>query len=530
MLSDTGRSSKVPIMEKGDDTSNPLFTSITRKTLLVMVNFVIMGLIGIISWKFVATSMPQESVGIVHFALGFIGVFSFITNLGFGSSHVKRISEGQDLGRCIGTFMAIQLGLSVVFTLTVFLSLFFWKEIIGKGFETPAHERIIYLMLLYFISNNLATVATQTFAAKVEIAKNQFTVLMGALVQLGATIIIVLSTNSAYWFAMSFVIGAFFNFAISFSLLSKYPIKMPTLGLFKSYFFFAFPIFIVSALGTIPPNIDKIMIQLFWDAHEVAIYTGGQKFSFYIINIAAGLGMILFPIFSSLNANRKDDEIKDLVLRSERLMAILIAPISALLFSLAIPVVTLLGDTDYRASYLVLQPLAIWGFLRAMISPYRNLIMGIGKPKVLAIISIVSVVSIVLFNFIFIPMDISMLGIDMLGMGAMGAAIATLLSAALSSILFRIFAYRYAKVFFNPQIFKPLLISGVMAGAILGLQLLIPADGWVSFIIYGLVGSAFYFAAMMVLKGFTKEDRELLFNTINPLLMLKYIKEEFFPR
>ncbi len=517
-------------MVEDTEENDPLFTSITRKTLLIFINFLIMGLIGLISWKVVSTNIPQESIGIVQFSFGFIGMFSFIMNIGIGSSHVKRISEGKDLGRCMGTFLTLKVILTAVFAACVVGSIFIWKNVVGKGFETLHHEPVLYLMLLYFISNNLATIGARTFVGRVEIAKYQSTILVAAVIQLIATIIVALMFNDPYWLAITYIIGAFVNFSFSFILLSRFPIKAPTFKMMKSYFVFALPIFIVSVLSTLPPNIDKVFIQLFYDASAVAIYRGGQVYSQYIMQISAGLGMILFPVFSSLKAKGKDSEITDVVFRSERLIAIIICPIAAMLFALAIPVVTILGDSDYRASYLVLQFLVLWAFLKALISPYRNLIMGVGKPKVLALISVVSVSTIILLDLIFIPTDIKILNLKLFGLGASGAALATYLSALITFIMMRIFAYKYERVLINPRIVKALLMA-VMSGVVIYiLNYYIPATNIVMLSVYTAGGFFLYFIFMLVFKGFEGNDKDLLMKAIDVRLMLKYLKEEFFGR
>ncbi|MGA1820246.1 MAG: oligosaccharide flippase family protein [Thermoplasmatota archaeon] len=512
----------------GANVANVLFTSISRKTLLILINFVIMGLIGIISWKVISTNISQENVGIVRFALGFLGTFSFITNLGFGASHVKRISEGKDIGLCIGTFLTIQIFLVFVFVGVVVGSIFAWKNIIGMGFQTPHHENVIYLMMGFFVANNLATVGFQTFVGKVEIAKNQITVLSASFLQLISTIMIAVFFDDPYWLAVTFLVGAIANFVIAFILLSRYPIKKPTKAMIKSYFIFALPIFIISALGTLPPNIDSVLIQLFWDAKSVAIYRGGQIYSQYLIQISAGLGMILFPIFSKLKTGGKDQHIKEIIYKSERLMAMVVAPLASIIFALSIPIVTLLGSSDYRASYLVLQPMVVWAYMKAMISPYWNLIMGVGKPKVLAIVSIVSVLSIVLLDLIFIPTDIKFLNLKLLGLGAAGAAYATLLSAGITFLLIRSIAFYYQRTFLNIRIFHPIGIAIIAGISVYGLNHLLPATNFFLLMIYPILGLSVFFILMLATKGFTEEDKALFRNVLNPFHMIRYIREEIF--
>jgi len=523
-------------MTESDHEERTLFTGITRQTLLIVLNFFFMGLIGVISWKVVASNLTLpdsgglSEVGIVNFAIGFAGLFSFITNLGFGSAHVKRVSEGQDLGKCIGTYFTIQVMSIFVFIITVVGSIFIWKNVMNRGFESVYHEYTIYIILGYFAANNLSTVAQQTFIGRIEIAKNQIVVLIGAFIQLIVTIIVVTSVRDTFLYAMTFVVGAFTNLGISFYFLLKLPIKRPSWDLFKSYFVFSIPMFIVTVMSQLATNIDKVMVQLFWDSYNVGVYVGGQKFSVYLIMISTGIGTILFPTFSRLKSSGREGHIRNLTYSSERLIAMFMGPFCAVVFALSIPIVTLLGDTTYAASYLILQPLAIWSYFKSLSTPYRNLIMGIGKPKILAIVSIVSLVSIVGFNLIFIPKDIKIFGIELLGMGARGAAIGTLLSAVVTFVVFRFFTYRYQKVFLNIKIFKFVFASVLTGAGIYGLEQLYPADNIFLLVLYAMAGIILYTIILVPLKGFNKEDWILFREVISPMAMIKYLKDELFKR
>jgi O-antigen/teichoic acid export membrane protein len=513
-------------MKKREDGESPLFTSITRMTLLIMINFVMMGIVGVISWKFVATYMPEEAIGMVVLGLSSIGVFSFITNLGFGAAHIKRISQGEDIGKCIGTYFAIQLVSTVILVVLILVLLRFWADLLNEGFEDPRFEYIIYLLLGYYVANNLATVGLQTFVARVEIAKNQTILFVAALVQLIVTLFVVILTDDPYLYALTFVVGAFVTLFLSYFYLLKLPIKPPSWKIFKSYFIFSIPLFMVSALAILTPHIDKTMIGLFWDYSSEAIYYGGQKFSLYLIYISTGLGMILFPTFSSLKSKEKQAEIKELVHNSERLITMIMAPICAIVFSLALPIVTLLGSDDYAASYLVLQPLALWGFFKSLNAPYRNLLMGIGKPKVLAIASVVGIVSVVGLNIIFIPKDIQMLGITLLGLGPRGAALATLLSVVATTLTYRFFAYRYQKVFMNTKIMKFVIASIVTGGGLYLLDYFLPATNIILMFLYAIASFEFYIILLLILRALKEEDKALFRSLTNPLTMVKYIKDE----
>ena len=82
--------------------------------------------IGWLALLLVARKMGASAIGEFSFALSLVGSFTFIAFFGFKMAHVKRISEGLDLGKCIGTHLSIRLFLISVMLLTFIFSYWFW--------------------------------------------------------------------------------------------------------------------------------------------------------------------------------------------------------------------------------------------------------------------------------------------------------------------------------------------------------------------------------------------------------------------
>ena len=81
----------------------------SRKIALLFAAENVNAIIGWIALLFVARKMGASAIGEFSFALSLVGSFTFIAFFGFKMAHVKRISEGLDLGKCIGTFLSIRL-------------------------------------------------------------------------------------------------------------------------------------------------------------------------------------------------------------------------------------------------------------------------------------------------------------------------------------------------------------------------------------------------------------------------------------
>ena len=65
-------------------------------------------LIQIIASIVVARVAGPTVLGTVAFGLAFVSMFEFLASFGIGPAHVKLVSEGQDLGKCISTYSVLK--------------------------------------------------------------------------------------------------------------------------------------------------------------------------------------------------------------------------------------------------------------------------------------------------------------------------------------------------------------------------------------------------------------------------------------
>ena len=130
---------------------------------------------------FISRYMGPEDYGIIIFAMGFVGIYTIISNFGYNSAHIKQVSEGKDLGTCVGTFMLIKFSLISIMSLVVLTTMYFWKNIIGRGFESPLHESVIYIIVIYFIVHGISEIFHVTFRARREIAKSELAIIIRAI-------------------------------------------------------------------------------------------------------------------------------------------------------------------------------------------------------------------------------------------------------------------------------------------------------------------------------------------------------------
>ena len=110
-------------------------------------------------------------LGTVAFGLAFVSMFEFLSDLGVGEAHIKLVSEGQDLGKCISTYSVLKIANTFLFFVVVLGFFAIQKYVLHVQFESRAHEYVIIILLVTVTIDQLLRIALTTFAGKTEQAK-----------------------------------------------------------------------------------------------------------------------------------------------------------------------------------------------------------------------------------------------------------------------------------------------------------------------------------------------------------------------
>ena len=529
---------------------------IARKSLLIITSQFFtrfLGWIGLVVIAKLWGGFAPEVLGTIGFAMAFLGMFNIIADLGFSRAHVKRISEGEDLGTCIGTYAAIKLILTGLMVTVVFAAIFIWKNFFNGGFTDATTESVILVFIIYYIFLNLAQIATVTFEGRREIAKRQVTGIFENIVKVileilvviaGVSIVGVASISPAFnWpsflqplqhfiaihaigsFAMTYVFAVMTTFLVGLWLLRKYPIKKPSFNLFKSYFSFALPIMLISVIGVISVNIDKIMIGYFWTSVEVGYYFTVQQILQILLIFSGALSIVLFPTISEYHSYNKFKKINQTTHLAERYISMMILPIVVVIIIFVNPVINIMLNSAFLPAASTLVGLTIYAFVNSLMVPYLSLISGINRPGVAAKMGVTMFAANILLNYLFIPADglLSNFGIN----GSTGAAVATMLSGSVGFFGFRLVAKNLTGIKLLQSYISSHIIAGLVMGFVLYcLNFLILEIHWYYLLGFAGLGLAVYLGVLFVLKEFTKKDLHFFLDMLRPKEMLRYVKSE----
>jgi len=499
---------------------------IARKSSLIMATNITDAIMAYVALFFIARYMGPRDFGIIGFAMGFVGLFTFLSNLGFDTAHIKRISEGKDLGTCIGTFLVTKLGLISLMAVTTVGAVFFWRFVMGRGFESSTHELAIFIILGYFIFERLSTIFQATFKAETKISKTHLPNFIATIARTGAIIFVAISGFGAIELAFAYVFGHIFLFITSLLLFKNYSIKRPTKECFNDYTVFAVPMIIVSSSALIIANLDKVLIQMFWSAEDVGYYFSSARICGFIVLAGSSIGELLFPMISNFYSKKDTRRIKEMINRSERYISMITFPMVFGIVALAEPAVHILLSDSFNPAIPVFRILPFYALINALTIPYTSHLLGINKPKLVRNRILTMVFLNLVLNIILIPKDIQSLGLTLVGLSAAGAAIATVLSYTVGYIQIRIVSWKLSKIAFDFRILLHLFSASIMSIVLYWISINIAIQRWYELFGVGLLGLGIYFGILYLLKEFTHDDYDFILDTLNIKKMLSYIMKE----
>lgn len=140
----------------------------------------------------VARVAGPSVLGTMAFGLAYVSTFIFIADLGTGSAHIKMISGGEDLGKCISTYSVLKV-VSICIYLLVIMGIYLTQKYIFKiAFESYAHEFVILIMIIIVTIDQVLLIPKTTFMGKTEQAKQDLPDLLKSLINNISRVIIVL--------------------------------------------------------------------------------------------------------------------------------------------------------------------------------------------------------------------------------------------------------------------------------------------------------------------------------------------------
>lgn len=496
-----------------------------QKSLLTFIVNITQSLIGFVSVYFVANYMGPEPLGVVSSSLAFVSLFAFFSDLGFGLSHYKKISESDDEGKCIGTFLTIKSILTPITALIIFIVFFLATYVFDKPIFEEKYFGVLIISILSFVIGDFTQVIQYTFAAKVEKAKESAILLSGKVGNAVTKIVVSIAGMGVIYLALSNLIGALIALLLGIYLFRDHKISKPDFKTFISYKQFAVPSLFIGVTAIVSQQLDKVAIEIFSTSIEVGYYTAGQSLIMIMSFVSTIFIGILLPTYSRLYSENKIEAIRDLAEKVERYISLLLMPLGFFLFfNSGLIQQAILGPKFFHSAG-IMKFLILNAILLIISQPYTSQLMGMNRVKLASILSIFGLFLNFSFYMLLIPSEI--FGISLFNLGGKGAAIAQLIASSVSVIMFRVYANKLSGSRQNFHIFSHLIIAVSCFGLIEELTHFLGFSNFITLVLNFILSSFSYIAIMAMVKELNKQDVLYYLEILNLKSLKKYIVNEF---
>lgn len=362
-----------------------------RKSLVLFSSGWVTSALGMVISVAIARRLGPDAVGSIGFSLGLAGLFMAVMLPGFGQAHHKRLAEGQDPGRCIGTMTAIQLTLTIAFVAVLGLS---WSWT-GRGFDSPL-DRVFVFMLSAQIASSFSDIVLRVFVAREWIVAYGAILLGGRLLRAVVTAGVLVLAPDVVWVAAAFTLEGVINGVVATGVLLARGITMrtPTRDSIRSYWDHARPLLVTTPLALFQDSVDRFVVGRWAGLTAAGYYHIARALGEVIGTLLAAPTMLLFTRLSALYARRTTaGDTKARVLFSSALDKVLfvIVPTAFLIWAFAELIVTALYGSRFAAAATAVRLLVLASVVEALVSPYTFAIYALGAGARLVPVNIVRV-------------------------------------------------------------------------------------------------------------------------------------------
>jgi O-antigen/teichoic acid export membrane protein len=222
---------------------------------------------------------------------------------------------------------------------------------------------------------------------------------------------------------------------------------------------FSLPLLVGSLFGLTVWQLDVLLLQSMWGSAEAGLYSAAMIIGRLPNMILLAFTFVLAPMAAQLYSAGKLTVMQRIYGRIIDLVFILGLPTSLSFFLFAPLLLHVLFGAAYTDSALVLRILAVGFFFHSLAGPNGNTLMMIGRSRLYLVDTmIIAVVNIVLYVTLIPPL------------GAVGAALATVVGLLLLNLLFSTQLYRLTGI--NPfswiryKLLFPLCTAGVLSHSV----------------------------------------------------------------
>ncbi|EKF86488.1 flippase [Methanobacterium formicicum] len=465
---------------------------IAKNTSLLLISQVLSFLLAFFYTLNYANYLGAAGFGIISAALALAGILTIFTDLGLTTLTVREVARDKSLAsKYIGNITIIKLIFSIVTLIATFI-------IVQLFVHDQQSSTVIYIITTALIFGVISGTFSAAFQAYQKMEYQSIATVLYSILMFAGIYIAIYYNSNILAFAMVFLIINFlillFNIAIC---LWKFVVPRFELDLklWKSLIIESYPLAVSSIFAVIAFKIDTIMLSFLAGDVSTGLYSAAYKLLEALMFIPSVYATAILPVFSKFHIDSRES-LQFSYYKSFKYLSMLGIPIAVGTTLLANEIILLLFQSGYIQAIPILQIL-IWAIPIIFVSYVIGAsIISINRQHETMRISFICMLLNVILNLIFIPKY-----------GYIGAAVVTVITE-LSLFLFyyHLISKYLCKIKLRKVLLKPIIASFIMALSIILIKtIMVKVNLWVIIIIATIT----YFAVLILLKSFTKSDKEI---------------------
>jgi O-antigen/teichoic acid export membrane protein len=311
--------------------------------------------------------------------------------------------------------------------------------------------------------------------------------------------------------AFSYTSAAFLTLILGY-LVCRYKIKevfadyekKDYSSLNKEFFNYSWPIVFYSIISTIFFSIDIFSLGYYKSASAVGIYNAAAPIAGLMGLIPTLFMQLFFPMINRAYSNKNYNLIEQTSKQITKWIFMITLPAFILLFFFPGAALNILFGADYLPAENALRLLLLSSFISAIFIVSSNLMLMLGKSRLILFNMMISAILNLTLNSLLIPMD-SIFYLDNSN-GLIGASLATLLSVLFFNLLFIFQTKKYLLFIpFRRKMINLLLISVIPSAALFYARRIMPKNIF-SIIILSLSFILIYWFFALIFHSLDKND------------------------
>ena len=328
---------------------------------------------GFLTTILIARRLGPDALGILGFSMGLVGVLTAFLVPGFFQAHQKRVAEGGDLGRCVGTMVTLQLVIQGAAFVVVLFAARWGSLVIPAGVPLLV---VLFVLAAQLLTNIAASLST-AFVGREWAVAHAATQMAGKGLRFAATAAVLLMAPDIRWVAAALlvegateiVVGAYIMIGLRGVRLR--PPDRDTLG---SYWRYARPLFITSPIGMLQDSLDRVLVARWAGLTAGGYYQVARTLWEVLGTLNAYPFQLLFSRLSRLFAAPRAEGVPEarrvFSAAMDRLLFIVV-PAAFALWALREPMITLLYGEAFLPAATPLMVFILAAVAQAAFNPYQ---------------------------------------------------------------------------------------------------------------------------------------------------------------